>query len=181
MNKHECIRLIALKGAVKPDYESNVRYAMRWYSKTFHTPLHIVYSLPLDDIWLAFYEERYQDLSQEELQEEVRLALESPEAQREREMSMYRSEAEEVEFMKMAEKSNANLNKTLEKVTQAVKTLESMAPVSLPEAPVIEEGIEMTFLDESELEKMLNGGMALETKEPSDTKEKVPVDPLSFK
>lgn len=174
MNKHQAFQLIALNSAKKPDYESNTRYVLRWYSKTFHTPLHIVYDLPLDEIWLTYYEERYQEMTEEDLEAEIERVLETPDARNEREMAEELKKSEELTFMKMAEQSrkdHKNLKSSLDKALETVKNLETS--VSLPEAPVIEESIEMSFISDSEMEKLLNGDMA-------ETPKKE-VDPLSFK
>jgi len=169
MNKYEALRLVALQGAYKPDAESNVRYVMRWYSKTFHTPLHEVYDLPLDDVWLAFYEERYQDLQREDLEDEVTKALESPEARNEREMEDEVEKASELEFTKMSEAVRKTA-KVLDKVKETFESLK-VPEATLPTAPVLEEGIDMEFIDPDEMERLTSGGMAVKTK----------VDPLSFK
>ena len=167
MNKYEALRLMALQGAYKPDAESNVRYVMRWYSKTFHTPLHQVYELPLEDVWLAFYEERYQALEKEDLEDAVAKALESPEARQEREMEDEAEKASALEFAKMSEAMN-KVSKTVDKVKEtlgAMKAPEATLPV-VPSTP-IEEGIDMQFVDPEEMEKLLSGGMATDTKKES--------------
>lgn len=169
MNHFEALRLIALAGVYKPDAESNLRYVMRWYSKTFHTPLHQVYELPIDDVWLAFYEERYQALDRDELEAEVAETLESPEARSEREMSEEAENASSLEFAKMSE-TMAKVTKVVENVKDYIES----APTSLPETapPVIEENIQMEFIDDAEMERLMNDGMATQTKK---------VDPMSFK
>lgn len=171
MDRYEALRLIALGGAYKPDSESNVRYVMRWYSKTFHTPLHEVYELPLDDVWLAFYEERYQALEREDLEAEVAKTLESPEARAEREMADEAEKASSMEFAKMSE-GMANVTKMANKIKDSIDSVDR-APSSIPETapPVIEENIQMEFVDDAEMEKLMNDGMATQTK----------VNPMSFK
>lgn len=167
MDRYEALRLIALRGAYRPDTEASVRYVMRWYSKTFHTPLHEVYELPLDDIWLAFYEERYQSMDPNELESEVAEALESPEARNEREMSEEVEKASVMEFAKMSE-SMSKTQPINKEVLGPPKVPETVLPVA---TPVIEEGIEMEFVDPEEMERLLSGGTATETK----------VNPMSFK
>lgn len=171
MDRYEALRLIALGGAYKPDSESNVRYVMRWYSKTFYTPLHEVYELPLDDIWLAFYEERYQALEREDLEAEVAKTLESPEARAEREMADETEKASTMEFAKMSE-SMAKVATLANKIKETMEAGDK-APASIPETapPVIEENIQMEFVDDEEMKKLMDGGMATQTK----------VDPMSFK
>jgi hypothetical protein len=46
------------------------RHVMRWYSKTFFTPLDQVEQLPLVDILRAFFEERYENMKEEDLEQE---------------------------------------------------------------------------------------------------------------
>lgn len=53
------------KGQVDPDYW--IRSVLRWYSKTFFTPLHVVHDLPLADVMQAYYEETFESMSEEEL------------------------------------------------------------------------------------------------------------------
>lgn len=163
MNKYEALRLVALQGAYKPDAESNVRYVMRWYSKTFHTPLHEVYDLPLEDVWLAFYEERYQALEKEDLEDEVAKALESPAARHEREMEDEAEKASALEFAKMSEAMN-KVAKTVDKVKETIGSMKVPEVALPPAAPVIEENIQMEFVDPEEMEKLLGGGMATDTK-----------------
>lgn len=172
MNTYDALKLIALKGAIKPDAESNVRYVLRWYSKTFHTPLHEVYNLPLEDVWFAYFEERYSDMERADLEEEVAMALESPEARDEREMAEEVEKAQDLTFAKLAEESNknmANLPKAISQVQdaiQAMKSLQSDTPSVIAEtAPIVEEDIQMEFIDEEEMEKIVSeGGMATKTK-----------------
>lgn len=163
MNKYEALRLVALQGAYKPDAESNVRFVLRWYSKTFHTPLHEVYELPLEDVWLAYYEERYQALEKEDLDEEVSKALESPEARNEREMEDEAEKASSLEFAKMSEAMN-KVSKVVDKVKETIDHLKKVPEAALPPVPVMEENIQMEFIDPDEMEKLMGGGMATETK-----------------
>ena len=60
------LRIIALKSVLDPDVDYFHRHVFRWYSKQFHTPLHIVDSLPLEDVLMAYYESRYEDLAGDE-------------------------------------------------------------------------------------------------------------------
>ena len=176
MNTIEALRLIALKGAIKPDLESNTRFVLRWYSKTFNTPLPDVYNIPVEDVWLAYFEERYHGMEPEELEHEVEMALEDPDARKEREMADEVEKASELDFAKMAE-NMANMAKAVEKVKD-MATLAVPAPASIaPEAPLpLEPDIEMEFITPEDMEKLLDGGMATETKPP-----KPKVDPMSFK
>lgn len=175
MNTFDALNLLALSGAVKPTGESNLRYVMRWYSKTFHTPLHEVYHLPVEDIWLAFFEERYHGMPREELQTYIDLALETPE-ERARRIDAEEAEiASERAFKEMTEKAAAAKPVEL-KVMPRPADLLSQIPalpettLATPETP-LEPDIEMTFVDPQEMEKLLEGGMGTQTKN----------NPMSFK
>jgi len=70
----EAIRIIALqnvlsrrkKKAIDTDFQ--LREVFRWYSTTFHTPLHVVETLPLDDIFTHYWEAHYLELDEKELE-----------------------------------------------------------------------------------------------------------------
>lgn len=178
MNTFEALNLIALKGAIQPDAESNLRYVMRWYSKLFHTPLHVVMQeVPIEDVWLAFYEERYSGLKRDDLDEFIALALETPDER------ATRLDAEDAEvnadkaFAAMAEaaavkptalKVNANPADLLSQVPSLVETA-----VDAPMEP-LEPDIEMTFVDPSEMEALLEGSTTGQAT-------KQTVDPSSFR
>jgi hypothetical protein len=160
----ESLNLIALEGAVKPDGLSTMRYVMRWYSKTFHTPLHVVVNqVPMEDVWLAFYEEKYQGLSREELQEFIDLAMETPEEREARLIREAQDEISEASFMKMTEEA---AKKQAEKKAETVDpaSLLSQVPVmnkplpqaSLPDIPV-EPDIEIEFINPTSMDQMLEG------------------------
>lgn len=76
-----------------PDYI--YRKIFRWYSKTFNTPLDKVYDLPVHDIITAYWEERYEGLDDNELEDE-RLELIKTDADRERDELI--KNAEEIEI-----------------------------------------------------------------------------------
>lgn len=95
------IQAIALRGIVDPTPESQVRYVCRWYSKTFSTPLHVVYGeIPLEDIFLAFFEERYRELDEEDLNTEILKATLTPEEYEEAVTLEELREVEEAEYLK---------------------------------------------------------------------------------
>ena len=58
MDIFEAVKLNALESVVNPDSEYYLRFMFRWYSKTFHTPLHMVPDLPLVEVLTAYYEGR---------------------------------------------------------------------------------------------------------------------------
>ena len=66
MDRLRAIQIIALKEVLsdKQSQDFQLRSIFRWYSKTFHTPLHIVEELPEFDILQAYFEDQYEQLNQ---------------------------------------------------------------------------------------------------------------------
>lgn len=62
----KALRILALKSVLDPDVDYYYRKIFRWYSKEFHTPLHIVDDLPLEDVLQAYYESRYEDVNNDD-------------------------------------------------------------------------------------------------------------------
>jgi len=70
------LKEIALANVVDPTSEYLFRYVCRWYSKTFHTPLHVVITeLPLSEVLLAYFEEGYEMMDEDERFVEVMRAI----------------------------------------------------------------------------------------------------------
>jgi septal ring factor EnvC (AmiA/AmiB activator) len=66
LDQIRALRILALKEAVNKQQSNDyqLRSIFRWYSKTFHTPLHLVYNLPELDVLQAYYEDAYEHLSE---------------------------------------------------------------------------------------------------------------------
>lgn len=77
MDDARVIRTLALREVVseRPTPEYQLRHIQRWYSKQFHTPLHMVEELPLDDVLQHYYEAWYETLASAE-EGELRLKFE---------------------------------------------------------------------------------------------------------
>jgi hypothetical protein len=75
-NFYKSLRILAMADVLKgePSAEYSLRKVFRWYSEKFHTPLHIVETLPLDFVMRHHYEAQYESLieSDSALQEELR-------------------------------------------------------------------------------------------------------------
>jgi primosomal protein N' len=69
------LKEIALANVVDPTNEYYYRYICRWYSKTFHTPLHEVFTLPFQDVILAYFEEGYESMEEEDRFEDMMRAV----------------------------------------------------------------------------------------------------------
>jgi hypothetical protein len=80
LNASDAIRLIALRDVyyarvgLADEHDYNLRRIFRWYSHHFHTPLHEVESLPITDVVRAYWEQRYENLDDEFLEDAVRQA-----------------------------------------------------------------------------------------------------------
>jgi len=66
MDQFKALQILALKEVTSetPSADFQLRSIFRWYSKTFHTPLHVVYTLPEYDILQAYYEDIYEELNE---------------------------------------------------------------------------------------------------------------------
>ena len=77
MDAYRAIKLIALRDVLKERTpESMWRKICRFYSKTFHTPLHLVETLPKLDVAQAYFEEAYDNMEEKDLQNELHELLE---------------------------------------------------------------------------------------------------------
>lgn len=177
MDSYTAIRIRALRSVVVPDKDYLIRKILRWYSKTFFTPMKEVEEvLPLDVVLQAYFEERYEAMTPADLDEEKAELLLSPEERQKRIMA---EEAEEAELLIMgrlvaaeaAAHKKAQTKKGLPQAPGPKPVIASMgelpdvspppmrdSPSDLPAAK-IPPGIEMKFVEDDSLEKEI---MALE-------------------
>lgn len=82
------LRVCALRDVLLGgDAEYQLRVKLRWYARTFHTPLHMVYQkIPIHDVLRAYWEEHYEALrnaddeqAQSQLAQERELLCMTPE------------------------------------------------------------------------------------------------------
>ena len=123
MNWLRDLRLLAMHAVVKESGDYNLRYIFRWYSRTFHTPLHVVENLPIDDILQHYYEVEYENLTDPERVTEIEHLLLNPEALMKLRREEDAADADAYEFGKEAE---------------AQKPPEQLAPADLPKNPIEE-------------------------------------------
>lgn len=71
-------------GVVRETHDSWLRHVMRWYSHNFHTPLHQVQDLPLEDILTAYYEHTFEQMEEDDRAEYLERLCETEEEQKER-------------------------------------------------------------------------------------------------
>lgn len=130
----------------RPSAAYSIRQIFRWYSKTFHTPLHQVADIPLYDVIQAYYESSFESMEEEDFKKEIH------------ELAMSKEEKEAFHFAEDAEEYSLKLLEqelaaAQEKAPQ--KTVESIA-VNKPIEPKIEvPEIKMSFLDLDEGQNLL--------------------------
>jgi hypothetical protein len=117
LSPYEAIKVSAIDSVVNKDDDYVLRYVFRWYSKTFHTPLHQVADIPVVDVLTAYYEELYEKMEVEELKEERMKSSMTPEEWAER---LRQEEMEELAFMEaiQSEKRIGNDKKIREDAPQ---------------------------------------------------------------
>ena len=122
------LRILALKEALSPEpsHDYFIRKVFRWYSKTFSTPLHQVYDLPLFDVIQAYYEDIYSNLADErdtpEFHEQLSNLSKTDDELEKESLEKDKAEVEGYLFAKSAEKDN---KKNAERVAlQKKKVLE---------------------------------------------------------
>jgi len=99
----ESIRLLAYWSVTHPDRDYHIRRVHRWYSKTFSTPLHEVYQLPLDDVLRVYFEELYESMDDPQREEELGVLAESEAEKVARLKRESAEEAADYDFWKLAE------------------------------------------------------------------------------
>ncbi len=144
------IQIQALAAVLREqDPEYNLRSLFRWYSRTFHTPLHEVPDLPLDDILRTWWESYYESLTPEQLETERKRLAETEAEARARRLAEDVDQVGDDEFLQMTETEEA---KRLARGTAEDKNLDS--ETALPNVPfgkalgnIIPPDIDMKFSD----------------------------------
>lgn len=157
------IRTIALRNVLKADKEDYLlRKIFRSYSIKFSTPLHQISDLPLEDVFMAFFEDLFENMEKADL-EEARLDLiETEEEIRARQKQEDQDDAElfeigeetvkqegldKIKLPTQESKFKAAIGKLSRDVELINSTLDEVRP---------DPGIKMTFddtFDESDLDR----------------------------
>lgn len=171
----ETARIEAALAVRRHDGDYRLRQIFRWYSRTFHTPLHQVQDLDLMDVLQAFYEDRFGDMKDEELHDEIQDLIRTPEEDMRaaREDAKTRAEdelaAQAIEASlqaaelaaKSKEKQTISPVDPREPVIRPLPeaTLEGMGPTgkALREDLVAPPDVHITFIDEDMLELEAEG------------------------
>lgn len=172
MHYFPALRLQALKAVMAPDEEANLRYIMRWYSRNYHTPLHVVETLPLEDIYQTFYEHTYEELDEADRKQELADLLETPEEKRAKERAKDEERAEIFEYARqIAEQERKKEEKKRLADLKPEQKQSLMAPKQAPQSTLpktqlnqaikdmkeLPPNIEMRFISEEEMERELEG------------------------
>lgn len=80
------IRLIALRDVLLEPEEYLVRKVCRWYSRELRTPLTEVLLLPWDEVLRHYFEAKYEDMDEAELEQERIDLIQTEDERRAREM-----------------------------------------------------------------------------------------------
>lgn len=177
MDNISALQLVALRDVIKGSGDYNIRYIIRWYSKTFHTPLHVVEDLPIDDILQAFFEVRYEEMPDEMRHQEIVKLLETEEQKAARRKAEDEADAEGAEFAAQAEKQIVAKEakkvqveqKKADSFQKAADSIPDLVPVTTERPPPdikIHPDIKMTFVEDNEFEDILDGGFGPPPKKP---------------
>jgi hypothetical protein len=132
----------------------HLRRIFREYSQTFHTPLHMVYELPLDFVFQAWLEEYYEKQKEADLRAEAIAMTKDPSVLAEERRREDAQDAETHLFIQEERKLQENMKKLEQVVDTFKKNLPFIRPdkeVPIATAPVKakrpEEEITMRFED----------------------------------
>lgn len=156
----KALRINAFHAVKYRDSEYVLRFIKRWYSKTFSTPLEEVDDIPVEDLLTHFFEERYQDMDDEDLDHELMLLTETDAERKVREDKERQDAADDDEFFneikEKAKKENRKFdpNAADQEPIIPVKTLGSNKETTFAEPEkknLLPEGFEAAFMSDDEL------------------------------
>jgi hypothetical protein len=147
------IALEALRAVIEDDDEYRTRRILRWYSREFHTPLHVVEDLPLDDVWQAFFEVQFEQMSEKKRLIRAAELTETPEERAARQREAHEADNQDEDFMaafakKAAEEAKSKAKK-LSAPAEKKTALKAQPAMQAPTADAPD--IEMVFEDEGNL------------------------------
>lgn len=150
------LKLIAMFSVVKKPADYMTRKIFRWFSNEFATPLHVVETLPLEDVLTHYFESMYEDLDPEEREDLIERLLMDPDKLAALQRAEDAEDADAWEFgrevadqappIKMAEVPVDPITERIEKLKAEIRPPEKLdgPETSLPK---IEEGIHIKFED----------------------------------
>lgn len=174
MDQYSAVRILAFKAVFDQDPEYILRKIIRWYSKTYYTPIAQVEELPFEEILQAYFEEKYEAMHKDDLEAEKQDILTTAEA---RQAIVTAEEHDEVDMFLLAQaelkekkkaqttlKPDASLNDKIKQVAKLQGDLSNLLRRDLPEATMdrtknmtaVPPNISMTFVSEDEFEAEIN-------------------------
>lgn len=169
MNHYDALKLLALRAVMNPDGEASFRSICRWYSTTFHTPLHLVDDLPEDDVLLAYFESTYEDMEEDKREEVLQGLLETDEDRKKKALTKDAENADAFEFARqMAYEEKQKQAKAKISDVKVEKKTSMLSPADKKEARLeagptapafekLEPEVSIKFVDAAEFEKELEG------------------------
>jgi hypothetical protein len=150
------LRTLALRNVlIGGDIEYLLRKIFRSYSKSFSTPLHLVETLPLADVILHFFEDRFENMETKDLEEERLDIIETEEELKARQLQEDRDDSElfeiERETVKQEGLDKIKLPTEESKFKAAIGKLSKDVQLindTLEEVRTVEPGIKMVFNEE---------------------------------
>lgn len=130
MDLFESIQIQAMQGIIDPNDDAWLRKIFRLYSKTFATPLHIVRCLPIEDVLMAFFEDIFENMSDEDRDERIDWLLMSPEE---------RAETSDIKISQKDDQFLSNLNSEVtsgEMIGLPKEQKKRVIPTSVDNGPV---------------------------------------------
>lgn len=161
MDNVRAIKLVALKDVMcEPSTDAQWYKLIRWYSKTFATPLHEVDDLPRLDILRAYFSEHYENMDEGELHQELQDLL-KPEDKLQNSLNKAKDESDVDDLVKAAEAENKALKAKRSSQVKAAPPKENMtkgmleaieglgAAITNIKKTVPEDGFSLDFSDDS--------------------------------
>ncbi len=160
MDLAEEIKILAFLEVRNKTLGYSLRTVYRWYSREFATPLHLVHTLPYTEVLQAYFEDQFENMSEDEL-EDARVLLIETDGQREvRLAEEERLKSSEAAFLKFAADEAKRLETT--KVPEQVPVREVAHPhkaikdVQLPVPKEIPPDVTVKFVDDNFFEDMMD-------------------------
>lgn len=174
MDIYEAIKAKALHSVLKPNTDYHLRRIFRWYSKTFHTPLQEVFDIPIEYVLQEYFEERYENMEDHELDLILQELIETDEQRKQRLSKDEQDKKTEDELLQMSKKANQEavqkkakdlqnakaiinkLPKQIHKLSKAVKEVSESIKEDMKTDPEVAPDIDIKFEDDAEFERLLN-------------------------
>lgn len=153
------IQTVSLENVINgTDLEYQLRSICRWYSKSFSVPLPQVSEIPIDEVLLAYYESKYEEMEPEDLEKErQRLKLSESEQRKllaQDEQAELNLELEGQKIKEEFEKKQAKKNSADQKLNDLFGNKQKkqkwlpeaeLSPKPKPKIPKILPNVEMKF------------------------------------